>query len=177
MKISQLVKLPDFFTLLNAASGFLGILYAIKQSFITAALLMILAVFFELVYSALTKTFGTNERFGKQLVALSGAISFVVAPAIFGYVLMDAYSLVGNNIVTILILLFFVCCGILRQARASVSAGKYHEGVPVHYNGIVFPVLYLIVSYISTSYIYALMFFYFIAAILMISSIQFRVRK
>lgn len=171
MEISKMLKWLDFVTLMNALFGMLAIFFSIKQAFNAAALFILIAVFFDWIDGKIARAKNLENRFGKEIDSLADIVSFGVAPAVFGFNLIEAFSQTKNNAATILILLFFVCCGILRLARFNISKTKYYEGVAITINGLVFPILYFI---IPKNYAFFLIFFYFVMGILMISSIKIK---
>jgi len=169
VEINKMLKWPDFITLLNAIFGVLAILFSIKKSFTAASFFILFAVFCDWIDGKIARANNIQNKFGKELDSLSDIISFGVAPVVFGFSLIDSFSLIKNNIATILIFIFFICCGILRLARFNISEKKYYEGVAITINGLVFPILYLIVP---RDYLFVILFFYLIMGILMISTIK-----
>ncbi len=171
MKISKMLKWIDFVTFMNAIFGMLAIFFSIKQAFTAAAFFILISVFFDWIDGKIARAKNLENRFGKEIDSLADIVSFGVAPAVFGFNLIEAFSPIKNNAATILILLFFVCCGIVRLARFNVSKTKHYEGVAITLNGLVFPILYFV---IPKNYIFVLIFFYLMAGILMISSIKIK---
>ena len=78
-----------------------------------------------------------TNSFGKQLDSLADLTSFGVAPAAF------FYSLREPGIGSVLILILFTICGMMRLARYNVSDGDGFEGIPITVNGFIFPLLYV----------------------------------
>jgi len=104
-----------------------------------------------------------QNEFGKQLDSLCDAISFGAAPAVLGY----NYGL--NSWYAIVILVFYLLCGILRLARYNITSLDHFEGLPITTGGFIIVVLSLFVPFnVYTSQILAA---YIIASLLMISSI------
>ncbi|HIG96514.1 MAG TPA: CDP-diacylglycerol--serine O-phosphatidyltransferase [Chthoniobacterales bacterium] len=169
MKISQLLHLPDYFTLLNAVSGLFAIFFAISgdpaKSGI-APFLLFAAVVFDYLDGKIARWTGTTHAFGKELDSLADTVSFGVAPAVLGFVALEKTKL------AFLLLAFFVCCGILRLARFNISQATkkgVYEGVPITTNGLVFPLLYL---FGAPSFMYLVA--YGIMGLLMISNIRIK---
>jgi CDP-diacylglycerol--serine O-phosphatidyltransferase len=50
------------------------------------------------------------------------------------------------DILSIAVSLFFVACGMLRLARYNISEITGFEGVPITVNGVLFPLLFLLIS-------------------------------
>ena len=160
----KIIKLADFFTIANLIFGLLTIFYAIDQQFTTAAIFLLIAVLFDFIDGKIARATKTSD-FGKQLDSLADLVSFGVAPAIFGLGLQQWYS--------ILILLFFVIAGMLRLARFNVTKIKGFEGVPITWNGLLFPLLFFIYFYYQFQINYFLII-YAIMGILMISKIKIK---
>lgn len=143
MKIHEILKIADFFTVGNLIFGMLSIFYAILGFFMYAALFLLIAVLFDFLDGKIArmskKVTEQGKAFGKQLDSLADLVSFGVAPAVFGFAegLQEWWH--------IIILLFFVIAGMLRLARFNITENQgFYEGVPITMNGILFPVLYFI---------------------------------
>ncbi len=155
MKIYQIIKLADFFTIANLLSGVCSIFLAVTQHMTAAIFALLIAVFFDWIdgkIARLSKQTELQKLFGKELDSLADIVSFGVAPAVFGFV----YGL--QQWWQICILLFFVAAGMLRLARFNVTENKAgYEGVPITTNGILFPLLF------GLNYILPISNYYFIA--------------
>lgn len=133
--------LADFFTLANAACGVGGVLAAMHYvatgalgAFMLAAALAPAALVFDVLDGRIARWRQQHSALGRELDSLADVISFGVAPATLGY----AAGLAGGW--DIVILIYFVCCGVSRLARYNVTAeslsgesGKvrYFEGTPI----------------------------------------------
>lgn len=131
----------DFFTLANASCGTLAIFlclgYIAEGGSIRiwiAALLLCLALFFDVLDGYWARKARRKSLLGADLDSLADIVSFGVGPAVLGYTL----GLRGAWDVALLT--YFVACGISRLARFNVtaeelSAGtgkvKYFEGTPI----------------------------------------------
>ena len=133
----------DFFTLGNAACGvaaiFCAMTYMDKQSmaaFYASAALAPAAFVFDVLDGRIARWRQEHSALGRELDSLADVISFGVAPAALGY----AAGLRGGW--DVLILIYFVCCGVSRLARFNVTAEKlsgdsssgkvkYFEGTPI----------------------------------------------
>jgi CDP-diacylglycerol--serine O-phosphatidyltransferase len=133
-------QVADLFTLGNAAAG-TGAILATMSYLITAEPGRIyLAVF--LIVTALVLDVGDgvvarrrheHSIFGRELDSLADVVSFGVAPAVL------AYSLGMRGAIDVVILIYFVACGISRLARYNITAAqleergkvKYFEGTPI----------------------------------------------
>src|SRR3989338_11208735 len=91
MKMKDILKVADFFTMGNLIFGMLCIYYAIGHSFIYAAIFLLIAMIFDFLDGKVAriskKITDQGRHFGKELDSLSDVVSFGVAPAIIGYTL------------------------------------------------------------------------------------------
>ena len=133
--------LADFFTLGNAACGMAGVFLAMaymgSQSlaqFLAAAAMAPAAFAFDVLDGRIARWRHQHSALGRELDSLADVISFGVAPAALGY----AAGLRGGW--DLVLLVYFVCCGVSRLARYNVtaedlSAGAdkvaYFEGTPI----------------------------------------------
>jgi CDP-diacylglycerol--serine O-phosphatidyltransferase len=161
IRIHKLIKFADLFTLLNAAAGILAIILSIKNEFTYAAILLFTAVLFDFIDGKIARISQKQNALGKNLDSLSDIISFGVAPAVFGY--MQGL----NSFFSVIILIFFTLCGVLRLARFNILNINYFIGVPITISGIVFPVIYFLFSFNKT-----IIFIYLVLGLLMISSFK-----
>lgn len=167
MNILRTVKFADLFTTGNLASGVLSIFLASNAQFHLAASLIVVALVMDTVDGKVAKLLHQANAFGKELDSLADLVSFGLAPAAF------YFSLREPGIGTLLILVLFVICGMLRLARYNVSDSEGFEGVPITVNGFIFPVLYLIyllqpATLVIWPAIFATM------SVLMVSSLRFK---
>ncbi|MBN8509637.1 MAG: CDP-alcohol phosphatidyltransferase family protein [Burkholderiales bacterium] len=133
--------LADFFTLGNAACGVLAVLLAMRfvasgelGHFQLAAAMIPLAFVFDVLDGRIARWRHQHSALGRELDSLADVISFGVAPAALGY----AAGLHGGW--DLVVLCYFVCCGVSRLARYNVTAEalaeggdkvKYFEGTPI----------------------------------------------
>ena len=133
--------LADFFTLGNAACGTLGVFFAMRYmsgleiaDFYWAAVMAPFAFAFDVFDGRIARARQQHSALGRELDSLADVISFGVAPAALGF----AAGLQGA--LDVLVLVYFVCCGVSRLARynvtaESISAGSakvpYFEGTPI----------------------------------------------
>jgi CDP-diacylglycerol---serine O-phosphatidyltransferase len=121
--------LADFLTLGNAACGvgavFLAMLYVGSHwpiHFFLAAALAPAAFAFDVLDGRVARARQQHSSLGRELDSLADVISFGVAPAALGF----AAGMRGGWDVVILV--YFVCCGVSRLARYNVTAEKLSEG-------------------------------------------------
>ncbi len=133
--------LADWFTLGNAACGSAAVLASMSalesgspRPLLLAALLIPLALLFDVLDGRIARWRHQQSPLGRELDSLADVISFGVAPAAFAF----AAGMRGGW--DVLVLVYFVCCGVSRLARYNVSAetmsaatGKveYFEGTPI----------------------------------------------
>jgi CDP-diacylglycerol---serine O-phosphatidyltransferase len=134
-------QLADFFTLGNAACGVASVLLAMQYlvsgdigHFFWAALMAPLAAAFDVADGRVARARQQHSALGRELDSLADIISFGVGPAALGF----AAGLRGGW--DVLVMVYFVCCGVSRLARynvtaESLSAGadkvSYFEGTPI----------------------------------------------
>ena len=131
----------DLFTLGNATCGIISIFLCLdyiaegrNQYFWIAFLLLFGALGCDILDGYWSRKSGRHSVLGADLDSLSDVVSFGVAPAVLGFTLglRGAWDIV--------LLAFFVVCGISRLARFNVTAAalsdatgkvKYFEGTPI----------------------------------------------
>ena len=165
MNILSLMKIADIFTVGNLCCGVLSIFLAMDGLFDLSALLLFLAVVFDVLDGKIAGLMNQKNLFGKQLDSMSDLVSFGVAPALL------FYSLSSPGILGIIVALFFVACGMLRLARYNISEESGFEGVPITVNGVLFPLLFLLFSRFPESLNYWPIIF-LIQSVLMISTFK-----
>lgn len=139
--------LPNFITLLSIFCGFYSIIIATSSSrsggetsakdFYFAALLIVFAMFFDVLDGRVARMTKTQSAFGVQIDSLADLVSFGVAPALLVY----RWSLHSLGIFGILISFSFVAGGAIRLARFNVLStapsgapkkpSKYILGLPI----------------------------------------------
>ena len=165
MNMLSLMKIADIFTVGNLCCGVLSIFLAMDGLFDLSALLLFLAVVFDVLDGKIAGLMNQKNLFGKQLDSMSDLVSFGVAPALL------FYSLSSPGILGIIVALFFVACGMLRLARYNISEEAGFEGVPITVNGVLFPLLFLLFSSFPDSLNYWPIIF-LIQSVLMISTFK-----
>ena len=176
-RIFNLIKFADIFTLFNVALGLVSIVFSIKNNFSYAAFVLLIAVVFDYLDGKIAKSLQQQNVFGKELDSLADTVSFGVAPAIFGFSLMQFASNVNQLQVTFGIIAFtvFLFCGILRLARYNIMDLKgSFQGMPITLNGIIIPLAYLFRNFLHLQIIF-FPYIYLVLGILMVSS--FRIKK
>ena len=136
-RISNLIKIADAFTLVNVIFGVAAIFFAINGGYTYAAISLFLAVIADYADGRVARNLNKENIFGKELDSLADTISFGVAPAIFGFALIQTpLSIIAFTI--------FLFCGILRLARYNIMNIKTgYVGMPITLNGIIIPALFI----------------------------------
>ena len=163
IRFRKLLKLPDLFTFMNIFMGLLAILLAIKKEYAFSMLALLLAVVFDYFDGKVARLFKSEREFGKQLDSLADTISFGVAPAIFGFSLIETtFALIAFAL--------FLLAGVLRLARYNIMdfTGEF-AGMPITVNGLVIPLIYFL-NVPSSAYPYIYLFL----AILMVSPLKMK---
>lgn len=133
--------LADLFTLANAGSG-MGAIFAVMAALrserqlwlVVAAAAIALALVFDVLDGRIARWRHTHSVMGRELDSLADVISFGAAPAAL------AYGVGLDGAWDVIILIYFVACGVSRLARFNVTAEalsdgaekvKYFEGTPI----------------------------------------------
>ena len=133
--------LADIFTLANGSCGTGAIFFAmdhVRQASLgkvyAAAAFIVLALAFDVLDGRIARWRHQASPMGRELDSLSDVISFGVAPAGL------AFSVGMSGFWDVMVLLYFVACGISRLARYNITAetlaadaGKvtHFEGAPI----------------------------------------------
>ncbi len=163
IRFSKLIRLPDFFTFMNIFMGLTAILLVVNEEHFFAVISLLIAVVFDYLDGKVARWTNREGEFGKQLDSLADTISFGVAPAIFGF------SMVQTNLALITFALFLFA-GVLRLARYNIMefTGDF-AGMPITVNGVIIPLIFLAkVPVVAYPYIYLFL------AILMVSPLKFK---
>lgn len=130
--ILRIIKLPDLVTVINALLGFTAILMVAHGDVSSAAALVVLAAVADGVDGVLARNI-EHSTFGINLDSLADLVSFGVAPAMMGYLLMKG----TNPHVASALSAAYLVCGTLRLARFNVLAKTdVFIGLPITACGI-----------------------------------------
>lgn len=171
-RMISLIKVADLFTLFNVVLGLASIVFAMNDSFDYAAYLLLIAVVFDYLDGKIAVSLQQQNVFGKELDSLADTVSFGVAPAIFGFSLMQYADNIKQLQITFGIVAFtiFLLCGILRLARYNIMDMKgIYRGMPITLNGILIPA-----AYFASVPIKFYPYIYLVLGVLMVSSIKVR---
>lgn len=133
--------LADFLTLGNATCGVLAVFAMMRyvetrqtRCLLVAAALIPLALILDVLDGRIARWRLKHSALGRELDSLADVISFGVAPAAI------AYGAGMTGLWDVVILVYFVACGVSRLARFNVTAEtlatgaggvKYFEGTPI----------------------------------------------
>ncbi|HEX7480213.1 MAG TPA: CDP-diacylglycerol--serine O-phosphatidyltransferase [Polyangiales bacterium] len=137
----SLFILPNAFTLSSIFCGFYAIVLCgnnpSEDDLYRASLLIIFAMFFDMIDGRVARMTRTQSAFGIQIDSLADVISFGVAPALLVY----AWSLAPLGGLGIFASFAYLACGAIRLARFNVLAtdtsgrpkkpSKYILGLPI----------------------------------------------
>ena len=171
-RILSLLKFADLFTLLNVALGLISIVFAMSNRFDYAAYVFLVSVVFDYLDGKIAVSMQQQNLFGKELDSLADTVSFGVAPAIFGFSIMQYGTAMRSFQLTFGIISFtvFLFCGVLRLARYNIMDMKgVYRGMPITLNGIIIPI-----AYFAGMPIRFFPYLYLILGILMISSLKIK---
>ena len=122
--------LPNFITTMSLFCGFYSISFSLKQNFVMAAVLILIAGFIDGIDGRVARATNSTSAFGKEYDSLSDVIAFGVSPAIMAYLWqVNQFGRLG-----FIASFLFVACGALRLARFNtdtVSDGSTFTGLPI----------------------------------------------
>ncbi|MBD3268387.1 CDP-diacylglycerol--serine O-phosphatidyltransferase [bacterium] len=134
--INLLHLLPNVLTSFNVACGLASIIYSVEGRYEIAAVLILVAAFFDLIDGKVARFIGSCSPFGVQLDSLADAISFGVAPPI----LIRAISYQGYDRLGLSFVLVYTLCTVLRLARYNVQATQHNSKKRSAFTGLPCPV-------------------------------------
>lgn len=186
-----LFVLPSLITLSSVFCGFDAIRVAAgataSEDYYRASILIIFAMFFDMLDGRVARMTKTQSAFGLQLDSLADVVSFGVAPA----VLMYSWSLKQASTVGLVVAFLFVAAGAVRLARFNVlsmsaegapkACSKYFLGLPIPAAAGVVVALVIANHSAATleaaSYVWPMMGVTLLLSVLMISNVRFRTFK
>lgn len=145
-----------FITYLGVISGTIGMFLAFNQKISYALICLVISGIcdgFDGKVARKCKRSNNEKSFGIQIDSLADMVSFVFLPiTIF-------YGLGLNNWYNVVIFALFTLGGVIRLGYFNVIADekgkdgpvKYYSGLPVTSSAIIFPLVYILHSFVSTS--------------------------
>lgn len=128
--------IPNFFTALNMAFGFVSVVEAVNGNYTMAALLIILAAVADALDGLLARLTKTSSRLGVELDSLADVISFGFAPA---FLLWKSYFFQFDYSGIFIAVLFLVAGGYRLARFNSQLVGfdkEYFVGLPIPVSAI-----------------------------------------
>ncbi len=123
--------LPNSFTALNIACGFIAILLAIQGRFYQASMLVLLGAIFDSVDGRVARLVNAQSSFGEQFDSLSDLISFGITPAL----IFHNRFLLESGRLGMIVAFLYVLSGALRLARFNANVNKvnpnFFQGLPI----------------------------------------------
>ena len=146
--------LADFLTLANAACGMLAIFAVMAylesrdpRRLLAAAAFLPWAFVFDVLDGRVARSRMRHSPMGRELDSLADVISFGVAPAAI------AYGAGMKGFWDLVILVYFVVCGVSRLARFNVTAEQLSAGggKVTHFEGTPIPTSLVLVGIVALS--------------------------
>lgn len=144
-------NISSLLTWLGIALGTSGLAFAAASRFDPAMICLIgagLCDLYDGTFAARFKRTDEQKAFGREIDSLADTISFLALPALL------AFRLSGTGLPSVVIAALYVLAGITRLAYFNLNgtkettAGRFYRGLPVTYAALIFPVLYLPLSYL-----------------------------
>ena len=161
-------SVPNIFTLLNIAFGFLGLYFCILEDFKLAFLCIFLAIVSDGLDGFIARKLNAVSDFGRELDSLCDMVSFGVTPAVMFLMSM------GNGVPIVLSLfvaIIYVAFGSLRLARFNIYGSKeFFEGLAIPAAAFFECLVVICIAPLSP---FASIVLTMVTAILMISTIRF----
>lgn len=172
--ILNFIKIPDIISSLNMIFGFIAILMAFNNYFTLSAICIIIAIIFDSIDGWVARKLGRDDYlgFGKNIDSLADIVSFGAAPAALLYSIGMKLS-PNMQILTAIISLYMIWCGLLRLTRFNVIGDK------IDYQGFIgFPIpgiAFLLATFYLTGFfnIWLAYILMIITATLMISNLKY----
>jgi len=157
---------PNIVTLSSLFCGFISIIMSGYSEIFFAALLIILAAFFDSIDGFIARKFKASSNFGKELDSLADVISFGLAP---GYLLYQA-SLYKYGNLGIIVGALLPISAALRLARFNLKpSSKFFEGLPSTSAGLTTALLQGFYKFIPIFYLILAV----VLSILMVSKLKY----
>lgn len=146
------LHMADYITLVNGVSGVMSIFSSLNycmgssssHGYIYAAMCWIaLGTFADLMDGKVARWRHKSSLVGQELDSLADLVSFGVAPAVVGF------SIGFRSTLDMIVLTFFVMCGLTRLARFNVTVSKMKKdktGKIAHFEGTPIPTSLLMVE-------------------------------
>jgi CDP-diacylglycerol--serine O-phosphatidyltransferase len=146
--------IADWFTLGNAACG-TGAIFAVMRYLISVEVvylylacgLVVAALVFDVLDGRIARWRQKSSAIGRELDSLADVISFGVAPAAI------AYACGMRGLYDLVILIYFVACGVSRLARYNITAEAFADETAkvTHFEGTPIPTSVVLVLMLASA--------------------------
>jgi len=121
--------IPSLFTVANMFCGFLSIIESTRGNFERSAVLLLVAIFADVLDGRIARLTGTTTAFGEAYDSLADVVSFGVAPALLSY----QWGLSEVHRVGMTVAFLFLVAGSIRLARFNVNHHSSNDfvGLPI----------------------------------------------
>ena len=121
--------IPSLFTVANMFCGFLSIIESTRGNFERSAVLLLVAIFADVLDGRIARLTGTATAFGEAYDSLADVVSFGVAPALLAY----QWGLSEVHRVGMAVAFLFLVAGSIRLARfkANTNSSSDFIGLPI----------------------------------------------
>jgi len=140
--------IPNFFTLMNIACGFVAVAFAFQSDFLLALYFIVAASFFDFVDGGVARLLHAQSEVGKQLDSLCDVVSFGVAPGVVLFSMMrhalnvsiplDFAAMSVKDILLLTSMILVPAFSALRLAKFNVDTRQTSSfiGLPVPANAL-----------------------------------------
>ena len=129
--------LTNFLTGLSLAGGFMAVIFSLEGHFTYACWAIILSVIFDGLDGQVSRRNPVPSEFGKQLDSFVDAVSFGIAPSVFGYIFIYR----DFNLAAISVLFIYLVCSVMRLAEYNITPKErltsYFYGLPTTVSGAI----------------------------------------
>ena len=138
-------------TYLGVTLALVGMAFIVRSKAPQAMIALILAGICDLFDGQVASRFKRTDEekaFGREIDSLADMISFVALPSLLGLVLA------GTGPLSLIAITSYVLAAIIRLAYFNIAGvdetheGRFYHGLPVTYAAMVFPILYLPLSFL-----------------------------
>ncbi len=152
-------QIPNLFTFLNLSSGLVGILFALENQLIAAAMMVLLGIFFDFFDGFFARILKVTSELGKQLDSLADMVTSGVVPGfiIFQLLKQSSVSWGGNDVLSMIqagnflpfIGLIIPLASAYRLANFNIDERQTNSfiGLPTPANALLIVSLPLIIAY------------------------------
>ncbi|MFZ2258019.1 MAG: CDP-alcohol phosphatidyltransferase family protein [Clostridiaceae bacterium] len=138
-------------TYIGVLFGVTGIYFSLTGQLDQAMISLIIAGLCDLFDGSVARRFKRDAQeleFGKEIDALADTISFLALPLVLGLVIS------GSMVLPVIVYGCYVIAGIIRLAYFNITGveettqGRNYHGLPVTYAALIFPLIYLPLSFL-----------------------------